>query len=206
MEESTEYGQVVGVHESEGWRSQPPSLGEPRGRLRVACFLDIPNLETSAYQRDVEFDPAFIKNLAEACGRVVTAKAYGIASRKKPISRGVFEASRAGFEFVARVLVEEGRKDIDAQMTADIVAAICEDEAEVILVASGDSDFLAAVRLAKKRGKQVVIISIEGCCSGMLAAEADELILLGEDGPATEREDLLSPPAHLDDIPEVGYP
>ncbi len=145
---------------------------------RVACFLDIPNLETSSYQTGADCDPAHILKLASAHGKVVIAKAYGFATAKKPISRGVMAAFRSGFEFVPTVLVEEGRKDVDTKMTSDMVQSIYENDVDVMVIASGDSDFIPALKLAKRKGIYVMVVAIEDCFSPGLANEADTVVIL----------------------------
>lgn len=158
--------------------------GDESGRrdgnvARVACFLDIPNLETSLREVGERLDAAAVRRIAEGRGRVVALFAYGTAVASRPVTRGAISAAQSGFEFVPRVLFEEGRKDIDTQMTADIVELACNDEVDLVVVGSGDSDYLPAVRAARRRGKAVVVVAVRGCCSSTLADLADEVVLLG---------------------------
>lgn len=155
-----------------------PKEGATMVTEKVACFLDIPNMETSAYQKKILFDPGVIRGIAESFGRILYAKAYGFVSKTKPISNGVMAATFVGFEFVPRVMFEEGRKDIDTCMTTDIVEMACRKDVNVIVVVSGDSDFIPAIRIARRRGKKVIAIAFEECCSHALVSEVDQLIVL----------------------------
>src|SRR2546427_6511927 len=146
---------------------------------RVAFFLDIPNLETSLHEKGERLDAAALRSLAQTRGRLVAVRAYGPALANRPITRAVIDATLAGFEFVPRVLLQEGRKDIDTQMTADIVELACKDEFDVAIVGSGDSDFLPALRAARRCEKAVIVLAVSGCCSSVLSQAADEGILLG---------------------------
>jgi uncharacterized protein (TIGR00288 family) len=161
-------------------RDLPVEIGTPK---RVGIFLDIPNVETASYKADMPFEPGMIRERARTFGNVIMARAYGIVYLKRPISNGVMTASREGFEFVSLVQVDEGRKDIDTRMTSDLVEAACGEDIDVIVIASGDSDFIPALRIARKRGKKVIVMAVEGTYSRMLKEEADEVISIekGED-------------------------
>ena len=157
---------------------KPDDCPEEDRKPRVACFLDIPNLETSSYQVGADCDPAEILAYAATQGKVIIAKAYGFATIRKPISRGVMAAFQAGFEFIPTVLVDEGRKDVDTRMISDIVQSIYENNIDVIVIASGDSDYVPAMKLARRKGISVIIFAIEACFSPGLTHEADHLIII----------------------------
>mgnify|MGYP000454071408 CR=1 FL=1 len=116
---------------------------EPVG---VALFVDGPNVLREEF--DVDLDD--VRVAAEAEGQLVTTRLY-LDEHATP---GLIQAAEArGFE----VVVTSG--DVDVKLAVDLTRYAVEDRADVIAVASRDTDFKPALETANAYGLRTVAIA-----------------------------------------------
>jgi hypothetical protein len=116
---------------------------------------------------------------AKTYGRVVLAKAYAAIQWGRPVNSGVIDLEHVGFEAVHRCVSPKdgnGKKDIDSLLLTDMIVAAYENVADTFLLASGDSDYVPAIRTIRRLGKKVVVMSYPAQMSPRLLAIADEAI------------------------------
>ena len=149
---------------------------------RVIVLIDTQNLYYSAknlYHSKVDFGE--VLKMAIAGRRLIRAFAYVIQTKtgeEKPF----FEAlSNLGIETRAKPLQEfyGGAKkgDWDVGIVIDAVRAAT--SADVIVLVSGDGDFIPLVEYLKNQGKRLEVIAFGKSTSSMLKEAADEFIDLG---------------------------
>lgn len=150
---------------------------------RVAVLIDVQNLYHSAknlYGSRVNFGEVLKlavsqRNLIRAFGYVVKTK----TGEEKPF----FEALiKLGIETRVRDLQEffGGLKKADWDVGITVDAIRISPSVDVIVLASGDGDFLQLIEYLKNQGKRVEVIAFEKSASSKLKEEADEFFNLGD--------------------------
>ncbi|ELZ96791.1 hypothetical protein C440_03418 [Haloferax mucosum ATCC BAA-1512] len=121
------------------------SDGVPSGR--VALFVDGPNVLRDEF--DVDLDD--IRMAARSLGGTMSATRLYLDEHATP---GLIQAAEArGFE----VVITSG--DVDVKLAVDLTRFAVEGRADVIAVASRDTDFKPALETANEYGLQTVAIA-----------------------------------------------
>jgi uncharacterized LabA/DUF88 family protein len=156
---------------------------------RVALFVDTQNLYYAA--RDAagrNIDYALLLRIATRGRRLHTASAYVVEREGESTAYGfVTRLSALGYRVRRRIvrihrgdgegrLVLEG--DWDMGIAADIVRAW--DHVDVVVLASGDGDFVPLLELAQQRGKRVEVIAFREASAQALIDLVDRFVHLGE--------------------------
>lgn len=150
---------------------------------RVAVLIDVQNLYHSArnlYSAKVNFKE--VLKLAVAGRKLIRAFAY-VVRTKTGEERPFFEAlTKLGIETRVRDLQEffGGLKKADWDVGIVIDAVKAAGGVDVIVLLSGDGDFIPLVDYLKNQGKRVEVIAFERTASSKLREAADEFINLGE--------------------------
>lgn len=155
---------------------------------RVALFVDTQNLYYAARDSGTAVDYQTLletaargRGLSHATAYVVErdgdATAYGFVGKLTALG---FRVKRRKVR-VHRVAddgtpVMEG--DWDMGIAADIVRSL--DHADVVVLASGDGDFVPILELAQERGKRVEVMAFREATSQALQDMADRFLPLGE--------------------------
>ncbi|MFB6155585.1 MAG: NYN domain-containing protein [Haloferacaceae archaeon] len=117
-----------------------------RGGDRVALFVDGPNVLRDEF--DVDLDD--VREAAESAGRLVATRLY-LDEHATP---GLIQAAEAhGYE----VHVTSG--DVDVKLAVDATVFGVERRADVIAIASRDTDFKPAVERANENGLRTLVIA-----------------------------------------------
>lgn len=166
----------------------PVRVGEWPGQ-RVALFVDTQNLYYAArdvYSRHVDYDKLLAlstrgRHLAQASAYVVEregeATAYGFVTKLSALGYRVRRRKvRVHRADAGGRPVLEG--DWDMGVAADIVRAW--DFVDVIVLASGDGDFVPLLELAQQRGKRVEVLAFREASSQLLLDLADAFQNLAE--------------------------
>lgn len=156
---------------------------------RVGLFVDTQNLYYSARDNyDANVDYQRLLDLAVRGRRLAQASAYVVEREGEATAYGfVTKLSAIGYRVQRRNVKvhradEQGRVvlegDWDMGIAADMVAAW--DHVDVIVLASGDGDFVPMVELAQRRGRRVEVLAFRETCSQALIDAADRFIALGD--------------------------
>lgn len=151
---------------------------------RVAVLIDVQNLYHSAkniYRSKVNFREV----LKAAVGERVLIRAFAYVVRTKTgEEKPFFEAiSKLGIETRVRDLQEfyGGLKKADWDVGITVDAIRIAPSVDVVILGSGDGDFLQLIEYLKNQGKRVEVIAFAKSSSSKLKEEADEFIDLGQD-------------------------
>lgn len=150
---------------------------------RVAVFIDVQNLYYSAknlYRAKVNFRE--ILKLAVGERKLIRAFAY-VVRTKTGEERPFFDAlMKLGIETRVRDLQEffGGLKKADWDVGIVIDAIRIVPSVDVIVLASGDGDFVPLVEYLKNQGKRVEVIAFGRSASSKLQEVADEFMNLEE--------------------------
>jgi uncharacterized LabA/DUF88 family protein len=151
---------------------------------RVGVFIDVQNMYYSArnlFNRKVNFANIVEQTVGEA--ELIRAIAYTI-STKGGDEGAFFEALRKkGIEVASKELLEytSGVKkgDWDVGITIDIVRML--DMLDVVVLVSGDGDYVPLANYVKSRGRIMHVASFRESTSSALVAVADMYTNLSDD-------------------------
>jgi len=119
---------------------------EDDGAPRVALFVDGPNLLREEF--DVDLDD--VREAAAAAGRPAATRLYVDEHATPELIRA---AEARGFE----VVVTSG--DVDVKLAVDLTRFAVEGRADVVAIASRDTDFKPAIETANACGVQTLAIA-----------------------------------------------
>lgn len=173
---------------------------------RVGVFIDVQNMYYSArnlFSQKVNFTNIVRETVGEA--DLIRSIAYTISTEGGQ-EQGFFKAlESAGLEVKSKDLLNYGhgnkKGDWDVGITVDIIRML--DMLDVVVLVSGDGDFIPLVEYVKSRGRIVHVASFRESTSGSLAETADvytnlsdspETFLILDELPATEDIDRLKKP------------
>lgn len=151
---------------------------------RVAVFIDTQNLYHSAkniYRSKVNFDAVLKKALADR--KLVRALAY-VVTTESGEEQAFFEAlGKIGIETKTKDLqiFFGGAKKADWDVGMAIDAVKYAKKVDVVVLATGDGDFVPLVEYIKAEGCQVEIIAFGRSSSGRLRETADDFIDMDEE-------------------------
>lgn len=153
---------------------------------RVGVLVDVSNMYHSAknlYNRRVNFLQILTQAVAER--KLIRATAYVINSDNNEDEMAFFEAlSQQGFEVKMKGLqtFAGGSKKGDWDVGIAIDAIKLADKLDVIILVSGDGDYLPLVSyLQNNKGCLVEIMAFRKTCSSRLIEESDDFIDLSGD-------------------------
>jgi len=155
-------------------------------KVRVGIFGDHANLFHGV--RDIlgssaRIDYGGIYDFASKYGEVETARLYASWSLRNGQNSFFLSVKARGFEIIREPLRlnSDGSYsgNLDALMAYDIGRYA--DSIDVVVIATGDGDFVPLVRRLRQRDKIVVIIGVDdGSINSDLRIEADEIHMVSE--------------------------
>jgi len=151
---------------------------------RVEVLIDVQNLYHSAknlYRGRVNFKE--ILRQAIAGRKLIRAFAY-VVRTKTGEEKAFFEAlTKLGFETRVRDLQEfyGGQKKADWDVGITIDAIRTSANIDVIVLCSGDGDYIPLVEYLRNQGKRVEVMAFGRTTSSKLRETADEFLDIGED-------------------------
>ena len=151
---------------------------------RVGVLIDVQNMYHSAknlYGAKVNFKE--VLRTAVASRKLIRAIAY-VVKTESGEEKGFFEAlTRLGLETKTKDLqvYYGGLKKADWDVGITIDAVRLASFLEVIVLVSGDGDFVSLVEYLKNQGRQVEVLAFGRSASARLKETADDFIDLGKE-------------------------
>ena len=143
---------------------------------RVGVFIDVQNMYYSArflYQRKVNFGN--IVDEATSDRKLIRALAYVVTTKTGDETPFLDALRKQGIETKEKELLEynSGQKkaDWDVGITVDIIKML--DRLDVVVLVSGDGDYVPLVEYCQSRGRQVEVISFRESTSTKLVESVD---------------------------------
>ena len=152
---------------------------------RVGILVDVSNMYHSAknlYKRKTNFKEILVK--AVAGRKLIRATAYAIRTESKEEMPFTEALEEQGFEVKLKDLqiFAGGAKKADWDVGIAIDAIKLADKLDVIVLVSGDGDYLPLLSyLQNNKGCLVEVMAFRKTCSSRLIEEADDFIDLGSD-------------------------
>lgn len=151
---------------------------------RVGVFIDTQNMYYSArsvHKKKVDFGAIVEDGVGE--GKLIRAIAYVVTTKtgeEKPFLEAL---QKVGIELREKELQEffSGQKkaDWDVGLTVDVIRML--DMLDVIVLVSGDGDYLPLVSYCQSRGRVVEVIAFRETTSSKLVESADAYINMSDD-------------------------
>lgn len=146
------------------------------GEQRVGVFIDVQNMYYSArylYQRKVNFSAIVEEALADR--KLNRAIAYVVTTKTGDETPFLDALRKQGIETKEKELLEytSGQKkaDWDVGITVDVIKML--DRLDVVVLVSGDGDYVPLVEYCQSRGRQVEVISFRESTSTKLVEAVD---------------------------------
>ncbi|MEX0622097.1 MAG: NYN domain-containing protein [Candidatus Woykebacteria bacterium] len=151
---------------------------------RVGVFVDVQNLYYSAknlYRAKVNFGKILEDGVANR--QLIRAIAY-VVRAEEPLEQSFFDAlEKAGFEVkVKDIQIFPGgvkKADWDVGVAIDMIKL--SNKLDVMVLVSGDGDYLPAVEFLRNHGHRVEVMGFGPSTSNKLVAGADEFIDLDKE-------------------------
>lgn len=147
----------------------------------VALFVDYPNLVTYAIDHKQFLDMGRILTEAGKYGSLIMANVYISLQTDSSLTTNVLKLERLGYHVVIRPVsntVYGKKKDIDTYLATDALVALYNHNADTIIIASGDSDFVPVIREIRRNKRKAVSFV---CClnqSLVIASASNEYRLI----------------------------
>lgn len=167
---------------------------------RVAVFIDTQNMYYSArnlFGKKVNFGDV----VSEAVGKrqLIRATAYVVSTESGEESPFFDALNKSGIQTKEKELVEyfSGIKkaDWDVGITVDIMSIL--DSIDVIILVSGDGDFVQLAQYVKAHGRRFEVVSFRETTSSKLLEWADHYTNLSDDKRAFLIGKARRPPTHM---------
>lgn len=152
---------------------------------RVGILVDVSNMYHSAknlFNRKVNFREILLQAVADR--KLIRATAYAISTENQEEAPFIDALAQQGFEVKAKDLqiFAGGAKKADWDVGIAIDAIKLADKLDVIVIVSGDGDYLPLVSyLQNNKGCLVEIMAFRKTCSSKLIEEADDFTDLSAD-------------------------
>ncbi|WP_048058444.1 TIGR00288 family NYN domain-containing protein [Methanococcus maripaludis] len=139
-----------------------------KGTNRMALLIDGPNMLRKEFNVDLDK----VRDALEQFGDIVVGRVY----LNQYASDKLIEAiANQGFE----PRISAG--DVDVEMAVDGTELIFNKNLDTLVYMTRDADFLPAIRKAKERGKQIIVVGAEPGFSTAIQNIADHVIRVEED-------------------------
>jgi uncharacterized LabA/DUF88 family protein len=157
---------------------------QPRPNHRVGVFVDVQNLYHSAknlYNSRVNFGELFKTAVAER--QLVRAMAYVVKGGESPEEQAFFDAlEKSGLELKMKDLqvFAGGQKKADWDVAIAVDAISMAKQLDVVVIVSGDGDFIPLVEYLQHNGVIVEAVSFGRSTSGKLKEKVNNFIDLDD--------------------------
>ncbi len=165
-------------------KTEPASSGPFLLNQRVAILVDVQNMYHSAkktYGRNLSYS----KLISQAVHGRKLIRAIAYLLDREGVDQGAFieHLSNCGFEVRRKNLIERAdgsrKGDWDLGIAADAIAL--SKKIDVIILVSGDGDFISLTQMLKHQGVKVEVASFRESAADALVASADTFHALGKE-------------------------
>ena len=131
----------------------------------IAVFVDGPNM----LRKEFNIDLFQVKKIVNQYGKIKIGRVF--LNQYAP-SKLVEAVVNQGFEILTSV------GDVDVMMAVDIADKSYLDKIDIICIVTRDSDFIPALNVAKRNGKEIMVILVDESSASALKNSADHVIIL----------------------------
>lgn len=138
----------------------------------IAVFVDGPNVVRKQFDLDLDEMREEIEDL----GTIKVAKVFLNQYASDKLIEAIVSQ---GFEAALGLGGEKDKEsDVDVYMAVNAMESVFDDNIDIVVLVTRDTDFLPVIQKAKEHGKETVIIGMEPGFSTALKNAADQVIEL----------------------------
>lgn len=151
-------------------------LGKIRDKVgkgeNVAIFVDGPNVVRKEFDLDLDE----LREKTEELGNIKVAKVFLNQYASDKLIEAIISQ---GFEAELGLGGEKAKEsDVDVYMAVSAMESVANDDIDVVVLVTRDTDFLPVIQKAKEHGKETVVIGMEPGFSTALRNAADQVVEL----------------------------
>ena len=117
-----------------------------------------------------------IIDFAQSKGNLITKKIYSNFDCEKQATKTFFQS--IGFTYVN--VPCSVKNSADNQLKSDLIDDIYNNPSDIVIIVSGDSDFINLVKFLKDKGKDVVVLAQKGNVKQSLKEQAHEFSFIDD--------------------------
>jgi uncharacterized protein (TIGR00288 family) len=142
------------------------------GEPNVAVYVDGPNVVRKEFDLDLD-------ELREKVGEYGNIKVGKVFLNQYASDKLIEAIVSQGFEAALGLGGEKAKEsDVDVYMAVNAMESVFNDDIDVIVLVTRDTDFLPVIQKAKEYGKETVIIGMDPGFSTALKNAADQVVTL----------------------------
>ena len=145
---------------------------------KIAIFTDFPNIEIGIIKNTYNdhFEYAIVERFAQCFGEIILSKIYADWSKNK-VAYNKLSKTNVQLVNVKHIQHDNKLKDlVDTKMATDIGITLLKfPKIDLIILVSGDADFLPVIKTIREYKRQVFIVSEENSLSCYLISNADTI-------------------------------
>jgi uncharacterized protein (TIGR00288 family) len=139
---------------------------------RVAVFVDGPNVVRKEFDLDLDE----LREKAEEFGDIKVGKVFLNQYASDKLIEAIVSQ---GFEAALGLGGEKAKEsDVDVYMAVNAMESVFNDDIDIVVLVTRDTDFLPVIQKAKEKGKETVIIGMDPGFSTALKNAADQVVTL----------------------------
>ncbi len=138
----------------------------------VAVYVDGPNVVRKEFDLDLDG----LRETVEELGNIKVGKVFLNQYASDKLIEAIVSQ---GFEASLGLGGEKAKEsDVDVYMAVNAMEAVFNDDIDIVVLVSRDTDFLPVIQKAKEHGKETVIMGMEPGFSTALKNAADRVVEL----------------------------
>ena len=142
------------------------------GEPSVAVYVDGPNVVRKEFDLDLD-------ELREKIGEFGNIKVGKVFLNQYASDKLIEAIVSQGFEAALGLGGEKAKEsDVDVYMAVNAMESVFNDDIDVVVLVTRDTDFLPVIQKAKEYGKETVIIGMDPGFSTALKNAADQVVTL----------------------------
>lgn len=142
------------------------------GEPNVAVYVDGPNVVRKEFDLDLD-------ELREKVGEFGNIKVGKVFLNQYASDKLIEAIVSQGFEAALGLGGEKAKEsDVDVYMAVNAMESVFNDDIDVVVLVTRDTDFLPVIQKAKEYGKETVIIGMDPGFSTALKNAADQVVTL----------------------------
>ena len=142
------------------------------GEPNVAVYVDGPNVVRKEFDLDLDE----LRNKVGEFGNIKVGKVFLNQYASDKLIEAIVSQ---GFEAALGLGGEKAKEsDVDVYMAVNAMESVFNDDIDVVVLVTRDTDFLPVIQKAKEYGKETVIIGMDPGFSTALKNAADQVVTL----------------------------
>lgn len=150
---------------------------------RVMILLDLANVEYGLLDYDglenCKMNHKDLANILIDGRKVAGAIAFDTKEYFKSNAKASDSLSKMGYKIVCGHIEDDRQKEVDVALATEMIMHAVRDNYDVVILISGDRDYIPAISAVQSLGKKVEVASFSKCTSRKLVSVSDKYVDIG---------------------------